>query len=164
MTVFTELWEANAVLNQAVSFHLFIDELDNNVNNLIRRNSKVFWGRIIGIDHARDGLGEEGLLAVRVLHEVQTEHIIEVGAHLVLIVKVKIIVKLGKFEDNLDGLGLVISREASMLPALKDSRTALVDEVGANRVLSMVKALVEALLLGQEDHSAVVLRRAGQLT
>ena len=35
-----------------------------------------------------------------------------------------------------------------MLPALKDSRTALVDEVGANRVLSMVKALVEALLLG----------------
>ena len=164
MTVVTELWEANAVLNQAVSFHLCVDEFDDHMNDFIRRNSKIFWRRIIGIDHARDSLGEEGLLAIRVLHEVQTEHIIEVGAHLVLIVKVKIIVKLSEFEDNLDSLGLVVSREASMLPALKNSRATLVDEVGTNRVLSLVEALVKALLLGQEDDSTIVLRCVGLLT
>lgn len=143
---------------------MFVDELDDHVNDLVRRNSKVFWRRIIGIDHARDSLGEEGLLAIRVLHEVQTEHVIEVGAHLVLIVKVKVIVQLGEFEDNFDGLGLVVPREATMLPALKNSRATLVDEVGANRVLSLVEALVKALLLGQEDHSTIVLRFASLLT
>ena len=72
--------------------------------------------------------------------------------------------KLGKFEDNLDSLRLVVARKAPVLPALKNPRAALVDEMRANRVLSLVEALVEAFLLGKEDDGTVVLRPASLLT
>ena len=48
-----------------------------------------------------------------------------------------------------------------MLPAFENSVAALEDEMWADRVLSMVQALIESLLLREEHDGAVVLRQAG---
>lgn len=44
-----------------------------------------------------------------------------------------------------------------MLSALENSVAALEDQVGADRILCLIQALVEALLLGEEHDCAMVL-------
>ena len=115
------------------------------------------------MDHAPYRLREQGLLALFVLHEVQAEHVVEVGVNLLLVVKVEIVVQLGELEHDLDGLRLVITGKAAVLSSLENSVAALEDQVRANWVLPSIETLVETLLLGKQDDRAVLLLPASLL-
>lgn len=72
--------------------------------------------------------------------------------------EVEVVVQLGKLQDHLDGLGLVVARETAMLPSFENAIAALEDQVRTDRIFPAVKSLIESLLLGQKNHCAVVLR------
>lgn len=55
--------------------------------------------------------------------------------HLVEVFEIDAIVKLSKFEDDLDRFGLVIPREAPMAFAVEDTFAALKYKVGTDWVL-----------------------------
>ena len=147
-------------LDYTITVHLLINEIDDHLNCLVRGHSKILWCRVVGINQTCQCLRKEGLAPFRVLHEVEAQDVVEIGMHLVLIVKVKIIVQLCKLQYHFNGFGLVITWKATMLSAFENSVAALEDEVWADWVLLVVQALVKLFLLGEEDYCAILLGQA----
>jgi hypothetical protein len=73
------------------------------------------------------------------------------------LVKVKAIVEFRKLKDDINHFWLVGTIEAAMLSPIENALAALVDQVWANWVHSVVSRGVPLLLLGQQQHRAVVL-------
>ena len=119
---------------------------------MIRRHSEVLRSLIVRFDHAFKCLVQQGLLAGRILHEVQKQHVVEVASDLLLVVEIEPVVELGELEHNLYGLWLVRSREAAMFFALEYPLAALVDQVWTNRIESVVERLVPDFLLREQHY------------
>ena len=141
---------------ECVDLDLAVDEPDHVIYGGVGGNAEVIRGLVVGGNHAFDGLGEQGLRPRVVLHEIEREYIVEEGVDLLLVVKVDAVVKLCKFQNNLDGLRLVAAREARVAFAGEDALAAFEDKVGANRILLMIEGLVPLFLLGEEDYYSEV--------
>ena len=72
---------------------------------------------------------------------------VEILRHLLLIVKVKPIVELSEFQYYFNPLWFILGRETVMRLSAKYSLNALIDELGAERIESLVEGLVKFCLL-----------------
>lgn len=81
---------------------------------------------------------------------------VEIAVDLVHVVEVEAVVQFRELKDNVDNFRLVGAVQTAVFLAIENALTALVDEVGANRVFGNVGRFVPLLLLRKQHHSLVV--------
>ena len=134
-------------LHSAINFHLLVNQSDHFIDDIVGWHSKVLRRLVVASYQAIDGCLEQGLAPATILHEVEEEDVVEVGADLLLIIEVEMVVKFRKFQHNLYSFRLISAGEAAMLLSLEYSVAALKDKVRADGIFHPVEALVPILLL-----------------
>ena len=91
------------------------------------------------------------------MKKIKSHYLIEVLFEGFVIIKLCSIVELSKLEDDFHDFGLVLSREAVVTFAAKDSLYALIHHVRTDRIGSVVKCRVEICVLIWHDYNRLVI-------
>lgn len=141
-------------LSLLINFNLLINCFDAFLNSSFTWILEVSGRFIEALDDGLDCLGLQfgPLLEVQ---EVQADHLVEELLQVLVVIQVATVVQLRELQDHVHHFRFVRARQAVMLLPIEYPLGALIDHLGADRILTVVQRRVEVSVLLRHDQDCL---------
>ena len=143
-------------LKSIINFNLLVNDLNTFLDDFIAWALEIWWSIIVPVDEGINSVLFQPWSTGEV-KEIKSYYLIKIFFEGLVIIKLCSIIELSKLEYHLDNLWLVLSREAVVTFATKNSLNALIHHVRANWIKSVVKSWVEICVLIWHDYNRFVI-------